>query len=79
MLAKNTRWEKIKIQDRNELNKMIQNKINEEESAILNKPEVEKTEEDKVFSLMSKAKKIKVQKTGLIDKYGSDIISETVE
>lgn len=71
--------ERIKVQALNDLNKEIESKILAEESAIINKPEEEKTEEDKVFTIMTKAKKTKVQKTGILDKNGSDIVSEIIE
>ncbi len=79
MTARGIAMKKIEIQERKDLTDAIQHKIAFEENAILNKPEAEKTEEDKVFGLIDKSKKVKVQKTGIVDKYGADFVSETIE
>lgn len=75
MVTRAMTLDKIK---RIELKQAIDNKIEKEESEILNKPDEEKNEEDKVFALMENAKKVKIQKTGLIDKFGADYVSETI-
>lgn len=78
MMVRGVALQKIEIQKQNQFISEIEGKINAEENAILNKPESEKTEEDKVFAMMNKAQKVKVQKTGLVDRFGDNIVSETV-
>lgn len=78
MTTRGMALERIKIQGQKDLMEEINSKINKEENEILNKPKEQKTEEDKVFELMHNAKKVKIQKTGMIDKFGSDIVSETI-
>lgn len=78
MTLRGMMYKKIEIDAANKLNSDIQSKIHAEESAILSKPESEKTEEDKVFALMDKAKGVKVKKTGIVDMRGNDILSEEI-
>ncbi len=78
MITRGLAIDRIRLQDQQKLANEISAKINTEENAILNKSEELKTEEDKVFALMKKSQNIKVQKTGLIDKFGSDIVSEII-
>lgn len=79
MITRGMMLEQIKIGELNKLNSDIQAKINAEEDAIVNKPEAEKTEEDIVASMLIKTRKKKIQKTGLLDRNGTDILSQTEE
>lgn len=76
MILRGMMYEKIRIDTINKLNSDIQGKIHKEESAILDKPEEEKTEEDRIFSLMQNSKTVKVKKTGILDVRGNDILSQ---
>ena len=69
---------RIEIQQQNDFVNEINSKIDKEESDIVNKPEEEKSEEDKVFTMLDKARKVKVKKTGILDKSGNDFLSETI-
>lgn len=70
---------RIEIQQQNDFLNQVNEKINKEEQDIVNKPEAEKTEEDKIFTMIDKARKVKVKKTGILDKSGADFLSETIE
>ncbi len=56
----------------------IVDRANEEKDTIRNKKIEDRTEEEGVINIIDKISDRKVQKTGLVDRFGDNIVSETI-